>query len=181
MNLIPHSPLWLVAILALLLVFAAAEDAWRLRISNLTCVAVLICALVAMGVAGFPLGLWQNAAVFGALLVGGTLLFGMGHVGGGDVKLLAALGLWVDLKTAVWLIMAIFLAGGIVALLFIVARLTVRRRSGEKVRKSSIPYGLAIVSGAGIVFGGQLGWFGNDRLRPDPLAIPGIERPAKAP
>src|SRR5215212_178927 len=100
MNLFESAPSWLAWLLAALLVAAAAEDAVRLRISNMTCLAVLAAALVGMAVSGFEISVWQNVLVFAALLAGGTFLFGRGMFGGGDVKLMAALGLWCDLHAA---------------------------------------------------------------------------------
>lgn len=173
MNLIAGAPLWLVALLAAALVAAAIEDAIRLRISNATCLVVLIGALVAMMLRGFPIALWQNAVVFIALLVLGTLAFASRKVGGGDVKLLACLGLWVKLSAAVWLIASIFIAGGILALGFIGARLVLGSKGdGEKQRKRGreIPYGLAIVAGACFVFAGQLGAL-QPKHKADPFSV----------
>lgn len=173
MNLIATSPLWLLALVGAALAAAAIEDAVRLRISNATSLAVLIGALVAMALQGFPLALWQNALVFALLLAGGTLMFASGKVGGGDVKLLAALGLWVNLAAAVWMLVTVAIAGGILALGFII----VRSLSGRKARKSlagrdrGIPYGLAIVAGACIVFAGQLGWLQSQQQKADPFSV----------
>ncbi len=158
MNLLATAPMWLLGLLAAALAVAALEDAIRLRISNLSVAGVLITALIAMGLQGFPLALWQNWVVFAAMLAIGTPLFAAGKVGGGDVKLLAAVGLWVDLRTSVWLIAAVFLAGGVLAILFLTARLfPSRRREGKgKIGSKGIPYGLAIVAGAALVFFGSL-------------------------
>ena len=178
MNLVTTAPAWLLVILALLLAAAAIEDATRLRISNLTCAGVLVAALVAMGFAGFPAGLWQNALLFAALLFGGMFLFGAGKIGGGDVKLLAVIGLWVDLRAGLWLIISVALAGGVLAILYLLARAVLRKRrqrAGKEDRKGAgIPYGLAIVTGAAFVFATQLGWPGSEPARPDPLSIPGL-------
>ena len=51
-------------------------------------------AVVAAVMAGPELALWQNLVVFLALLAVGTPMFAAGKLGGGDVKLLAAVGLW---------------------------------------------------------------------------------------
>ena len=152
MNLILGAPWWLVAFLCLALVAAAVEDAVRLRISNLTCVAVLIGALAAMAIHGFSWTLWQNGLVCLAILAIGTPLFAAGWLGGGDVKLLAALGLWFDLNAAVGLIVAVLLAGGMVSVVYLVIwRMTQRRRRSD----NRIPYGLAIVAGAFFIVGVQ--------------------------
>ena len=174
MNLIVDSPAWLVVILLAALLAAAVEDAARLRISNITCLAVLLSALVAMGLQGFPLSLWQNGVVFLAILVVGTPLFAAGKMGGGDIKLLACLGLWMNFSAAVWLLAATLIAGGLLAFGFITVRL-LRRRDGEERRRArsrGIPYGLAIAAGACLVFAGQLGFLHGKPDRPDPYSIP---------
>jgi len=156
MNLVASAPLWLLVFLAILILAAAVEDTLRLRISNLTCAGVLVLAIVAMFASGFSVSLWQNAAVFAALLVVGTLVFATGQMGGGDVKLLAALGAWVNLKGGVWLVTTVFLAGGLLALGFIVARV-IRGKPIKRAAKGGVPYGLAIAAGAGLTFAVQRG------------------------
>jgi Flp pilus assembly protein protease CpaA len=161
MNLVPHAPLWLLAILFAAMAAAAVEDFVRLRISNITCAAVLVAALIAMGLEGFPAALWQNALVFVFLLICGTLLFMGGKIGGGDVKLFAVLGLWVDLGTGVWLLATSLVAGGVLALIYIAVR---HFRGGRK--SKGIPYGLALVAGASLIFAGQLGLMKSKPDRP---------------
>ena len=97
MNLAVEAPQWLALLLTVLLLAAAAEDSVRLRISNVTVLLVMVTAVIAAVVVGPELALWQNVAVFAALLAVGTLMFAAGKLGGGDVKLLAAVGLWFDL------------------------------------------------------------------------------------
>ena len=169
MNLIPYAPTWLIILLLVALAAAAVEDFIRLKISNITCAVVLITALVAMGFAGFPIALWQNAVVFLVLLGAGTLLFASGKMGGGDVKLLACLGLWVNIAVGVWLLATTLLAGGVLAVIYIIAwRL---RGVGRKASKG-IPYGLAIVAGASLIFAGQLGLMKPKPEQPNPFAMP---------
>lgn len=161
MNLIVGSPWWLIAFLALALLAAAAEDVVRLRISNVTCASVLLGALIAMVLHGFSWSLWQNLALCVGILLIGLPVFAAGWMGGGDVKLLAALGLWLDLQAALGLLAAVFLAGGLVAILFI----GVKRMRGvprEKRRSGRVPYGLAIVAGAAFVFSTQLSQASSD-------------------
>src|SRR3982751_31155 len=111
MNLISHSPTWLIVILIALIAAAAVEDAVRLRISNVTCLGVLLAAIVAMALQGFPLALWENAVVFVAILAIGTPLFAFGKMGGGDIKLLACLGLWMSFGAAIWFVASTLIAG----------------------------------------------------------------------
>ncbi len=153
MNLTAEAPQWLALILAILLIAAALEDAVRLRISNLTVGLVLVAAIVAAITAGFDLRLWQNLVVFLVLLAVGTPMFAAGRLGGGDVKLLASVGLWFDLAGAVWLLVAVALAGGVLALLILLIRSInwseeIRRRVVLLRPGGGIPYGVAIAAGA---------------------------------
>ncbi len=178
MNLVVGAPWWLLVLLALVLFAAAIEDAVRFRISNFTCLALILVALVAMAFHGFPATLWQNAVVFLLILAVGTAAFAANIIGGGDVKLLAAVGLWMNFSGAIWLIAAVLIAGGLLAVLFIVTR-PLRRRGRDahgKARQAFIPYGLAIAVGASIVFGAQLGMLGNKPAKPNPFEFRPITR-----
>ena len=152
MNLLATAPIWLAWCLAALLVAAAIEDAVRMRISNVLCLAAFVGAIVAMIVGGLEIVLWQNLLVFAALLGAGTVLFGIGKMGGGDVKLFAAVGLWCSLKTALTLLPAVFITGGLLALVILAARTVAPARSGARVLVlkpgSGIPYGIAIAAGS---------------------------------
>ena len=154
MNLAATAPPWILAILTLLLIAALVEDIARLRISNTTSVSVLVLAIIAIAVDGLSIALWQNALVFALLLVAGTLLFASGKIGGGDVKLFAALGAWVNLEGAFGLLVSVFLAGGVLALGFMIKHQT-WGRSRMREGKRSIPYGVAIVAGAVFTFAAQ--------------------------
>ena len=152
MNLLASAPTWLAGCLAALLVAAAIEDAVRMKISNILCLAVFAAAIVAMIIGGLEVGLWQNALIFAALLGVGTLLFGAGKMGGGDVKLLASVGLWCTWKAALTLLPAVLITGGLLALLILAARTIAPKGSGGRVivlkPGSGIPYGIAIAVGS---------------------------------
>ena len=156
MNLVVGAPWWLTALLVLILLAAAVEDAIRFRISNITCLAICCCAIVTMALNGFPLALWQNVAVFALILTVGTAAFAAGWLGGGDVKLIATIGLWFDFRSAVALIAAILIAGGVVAVTYIAARSARRIGSDPKSRDGKIPYGIAVVVGTLLVLAIQL-------------------------
>ena len=131
---------------------AAIQDAIQLKISNLICLAVLIAAIVAMWLAGPEIALWQNFAVMAGLLIVGTPLFATGKMGGGDVKLLAAAGLWFDLRAAFVVLMWVLIAGGLLAILVLGLRLfgwsdSARARVHLLKRGGGIPYGVAIAAG----------------------------------
>lgn len=151
MNMIAVSADWVIWALAFLLVAAAIDDAIRFRISNLLSLGVFLLGIAAILMSRMPYTLWQNAVIFVGLLVLGTMLFSTGKFGGGDVKLLAALGVWVNFRGGMPLLASIFIAGGILALLLIVARRAVPETVGARwplMRKGmGIPYGVAIAIG----------------------------------
>jgi prepilin peptidase CpaA len=157
MNLVQLAPLWLVALFCAALIAAALEDVLRLRVSNIIVLAVIATAGVAVGLAGWSPALWQNLLVFIVLLAGGTLLFASGMVGGADVKLLAAVGLWMDLERALILLPAVFISGGVLALFALLPRLLLRRANGLPLRERTkgVPYAVAIAVGALLVIAFQ--------------------------
>lgn len=153
MNLAVLAPHWLALVLVVLLAFAAIEDAIRLRISNITVLMVIIAAIVAAVLVGPELRLWQNLVVFLGLLAVGTPMFAAGKLGGGDVKLLAAVGLWLDFPGALWMLITVALAGGVLALTVIALRAfgwskQLRERVVLLRPGGGIPYGVAIAAGA---------------------------------
>ena len=156
MNLVAGAPPWLAALLMAMLLIAAVEDAWRLRISNLVSAGVAVAAFVAVALAGPIIGLWQNLLLFVAMLAIGTMLFARGVMGGGDIKLLAACALWFDLGSGWKMLVAVAIAGGIEAILVTCLRLipwpdAARDRVAILRRKTEIPYGIAIAGGMAMI------------------------------
>ena len=100
MNLAAEAPQWLALIFAGLLIAAAVQDALEARMSNLLVLLLIAGAAVAAIVVGPQVELWENLAVFAALLAVGTALFARGILGGGDVKVLAAASLWFSIAGA---------------------------------------------------------------------------------
>ena len=110
-------------------------------------------AALAAVVAGPKLELWENLAVFAALLAVGTALFAKGILGGGDVKVVAAASLWFSIAGAGQMLFATVLSGGVLALLVLAARLVkwgeaAQRRLPFLARGAGVPYGIAIAAGA---------------------------------
>ena len=158
MNLATTAPGWLTFLLVLLLVLAAAEDAWRMRISNVIILGILGGAVVAAVLAGPTLTLWQNLALCAGLLALGTAAFAAGKLGGGDVKLMAVSGAWFDLDGGLLMVISTLLAGGLLALLILLLRVfswpeAVRTRVAVLRAGSGIPYGIAIAAGSLIAVG----------------------------
>ena len=145
MNLLRDAPLWAQLLLVLLLLAAAAQDIAQRRISNLLCLAVMVLAIIAALVSGPTIMLWQNVSLFVLLILLSLPAFAAHWVGGGDVKLLAALGLWADFRAAPALLACIFIAGGVIAAL----SLAVRR--GRVSAAKGVPYGVAIAVGAAVM------------------------------
>lgn len=159
MNLLASAPGWLTTIFFLLLLAAALQDGLRLQISDWISGAIALAAFGALALAGPILGLWQNFAMFAAVLAVGTFAFGRGWMGGGDIKLLAASVLWFDLSSGWRLLVAIAIAGGLEALVVIVLRRlkwpdSVRRRVLLLRPREGIPYGIAIALGVAL-----MGWW----------------------
>jgi len=152
MNLLSSAPAWLAALLYILLVVAALQDGWKMRISNWVSGAIVVGAFVAVAFDGPIVGLWQNLVLFAGVLVVGTFLFGRELMGGGDVKLLAAGALWCNFSAGWKMLVAVAIAGGIETLLILLLRgVNWSERTLERVeflrRRGGIPYGIAIAAG----------------------------------
>jgi prepilin peptidase CpaA len=138
----------------LLLAAAGIQDVYQLRISNAFPVAIFLLFPIYALIKGVDATIWQNGAVFLAVLALGILAFGAHWLGGGDVKLLAATAFWFDISGAAWLIGGIAILGAAIALLFIFFRRIIPEslllRSGmiSLKRRGPIPYGLGIAGGA---------------------------------
>ena len=96
---------------------ALGYDLSMRRIPNLLTFSAAAAALVFHGVAAG----WTGVAHAGAGLIVGLLMFlpvfWLGGLGGGDVKLLAALGAWIGPGPALWMAAFTALAGGPLAVL----------------------------------------------------------------
>ena len=169
------APYWCIMVLGLLLLAAAIQDAAALKISNLTNAAILLLGVVAILVMGPRVAVWQNVAVFAALLALGTVLFAAGKLGGGDVKLLAAGGLWFPITEGLQMLLAVALAGGGLALLILLVRSFRQNDRQSRIpsfnRGAHIPYGVAIA--IGMVFAIAMQRVEMEKSH-DPLAVPTI-------
>ena len=134
----------LTAILAALLLVAAAIDIKTFTISNKLVIVVALLAPLFWICSDIPL--WPDAAlrvaVAAAVFVGLAATFYLGLMGGGDVKLAAALALWFSPMTTVLFLMVMSIAGGALTLAIVIAH-KVRSREG----RPEIPYGVAIAFG----------------------------------
>lgn len=134
----------LLAALAALLVLAAVIDVRTFTISNRLNIAVALMAPLFWWSTALPL--WPDAAIQIAVAAGVFLLFAgafwAGMMGGGDVKLAAALALWFSPASTIRFLIWMSIAGGLVT----VAALVWHRWRGREGRPE-IPYGVAIAIG----------------------------------
>jgi prepilin peptidase CpaA len=102
-------------VLTAALIAAALSDAATYLIPN-RYAAIIVLAFVPYAI-GKPIEFsLHGLAVGGLMLVGGAILFARGMFGGGDVKLLAATGLWAGSDQIILLLFASAIAGGVLAL-----------------------------------------------------------------
>lgn len=135
----------LLAGLAIALLFAAYTD-WRWRkIANWLTAAIALGAPLFWLTSG--LELWPGIAIqIGMALAAFAALaglFAMRMMGGGDVKLLAALALWIAPSDYLTMLIVMAIAGGVLTL-FIGVWNVIQRQPG----KLSVPYGIAIAIAA---------------------------------
>jgi len=138
----------LVAVLAMLLIAAAAIDVRTYTISNRLNLAVALLAPLFWWSISLPP--WPNIAAQVGIAAGVFVLlagaFYAGMMGGGDVKLAAALALWFSPASTVKFLVWMSLAGGALTLLL----LGLHRLRGREGRPK-IPYGVAIAIGGGVI------------------------------
>ncbi|MCR5871570.1 MULTISPECIES: prepilin peptidase [unclassified Sphingomonas] len=139
------APVILLGLLVLILVSAGIEDARIREISNWKNAAIALLALpwwFAMG-----LSPWPDMAIQLGIAVGVFALFAaafqFGMMGGGDVKMIAALALWFPFNQLVTLLIIMSLAGGAITLVMLVEKWVRRRRE-----QPEVPYGIAIAIAA---------------------------------
>lgn len=139
--------------LAIALLFAAFTDIRRRRIDNWLNAAIALAAPLYWYASGLPLwpgvALQLGMAALAFVLLAG--LFAIKMMGGGDVKLLAALALWlpwydkhVDAYPYIELLVLMSLLGGVLTI--VLGSWHIMRRQKDKLK---IPYGVAIAT-AGI-------------------------------
>lgn len=139
------APALLLGLLVLILVSAGIEDARIREISNWKNAAIALLALpwwFAMGLSPWPdMAVQLSVALAVFALFAAAFQFGM--MGGGDVKMIAALALWFPFDKLVSLIVIMSLAGGAITLVMLVEK-WIRRRSEQP----EVPYGIAIAIAA---------------------------------
>jgi prepilin peptidase CpaA len=134
----------LLAVLAAMLLAACWCDLKARTIPNLLNLAVAVLAIPfwwSLGLALWPDIAWQagvGVLVFGLF----AIAFAMGAMGGGDVKLVAAIALWLPAQSVIALLFIMSVAGGALTLAMLV-----RHKLARKAGQLEIPYGVAIAFG----------------------------------
>jgi prepilin peptidase CpaA len=135
----------LLGILAITLVFAAVVDVKTFTISNRLNAFIALLAPLFWWSTG--LDLWPDAAIqMGVAVIVFALLaaaFYAGMMGGGDVKLAAALALWFSPISTMKFLILMSIAGGVLTLVVVAIH-----RARKKEGKPQVPYGVAIALGA---------------------------------
>ena len=135
----------LLGALAIALLIAAFTDMRRRQIDNWLNGAIAAGAPLywwASGMAFWPDVVWQlGVAIVTMVVLAG--LFALRAMGGGDVKLLTALALWIQPFWFVRLLIGMSLIGGVLTLVLGAWHISRHRRD-----KLAIPYGVAISSAA---------------------------------
>jgi prepilin peptidase CpaA len=133
--------LFLLIPLCALVLLAAGRDLAERTIPNKFIAVALLCALAAHLAAGSPR--WHPVAGLATGLLLFLPLYLAGGMGGGDVKLMAAVGAFAGPALAFQIALATCIAGGALSLGFLTApRVT---------RHSSMPYGPSIAIGTLVV------------------------------
>ena len=136
---------------------AAATDLYTRTIPTALPAIVIVLAVAAMIFVpeirdGWP---WRVAS-FGLAFSIGFVMFALGVLGGGDVKLFAALALWYRLGELIYPAFYMALVGAALAVVFVALEF-IRPRDGEPAQglaarykqavRAKIPYGVAIMAG----------------------------------
>lgn len=152
-----------VAIAISLLFLAAWGDLRKRRIPNALCLAVGVLGLVRIVLAGDAGAAVCTIAAAAVVFAASLMLFWRGAVGGGDVKLLAAMALLIGHREVVGFLFLMSVCGGALALGIIMRDLFRDRPAGlwrtarwtpnasdaggaMSTAKSTVPYGVAIAA-----------------------------------
>ena len=153
----------LLAALAIALLITGFTDLRSRQIGNWLTGAIALSAPLFWWASG--LSLWPDVALqIGVALAAFTVLaglFAMRAMGGGDVKLLTALALWIEPVWFVKLVVMLALLGGVLTLVFGAWHIARRRKD-----RLAIPYGVAIAT-AGL-------WVLSAHYWPPAGAMPGV-------
>ena len=135
----------LLGVLLIALLVAAVIDVRTFTISNRLNAFIALLAPLFWWSSGLPF--WPDAAIqVGVAVIVFVVLAGAfyaGMMGGGDVKLAAAVALWFSPASTLMFLVLMSLAGGVLTLVVVAIH-----RTRKKLGKPEVPYGVAIACGA---------------------------------
>jgi prepilin peptidase CpaA len=149
-----------VAAFVALVVYGAITDVDRLKIPNWISVSLVLLFTFYLAFGKHSLPAFQHIGVATAVLIVGFAAFTLGHLGAGDVKLMAAVALWAGPSKILMLALLTTLSGAALALLILFGMFYLRAESANTirtwglrllprwVRQGITPYGVAICIGA---------------------------------
>lgn len=153
----------MVAVVSAACIVAVVTDVRTRKIPNW-----LSFGLAAVGIAYSAFGGWHVLALsllaYVVVFAAGAVLFSMGWLGGGDVKLLAAVASFVGFPDALLLTAYTGIAGGLLAFSWLAAERIRSRRTLAEVKASKLPYAIAILTGFAVLVAGEL-WLPILRLQ----------------
>ena len=133
----------LLAALAIVLVVAAVTDLRRRQIDHWVVVSIAITAPLfwwATGLSLWPGVAWQLGVAVASFALGAGLN-ALGQMGGGDVKLLTALALWMQPLWFIQLFVVMALIGGLLTIVT-----AIHHFASKKPGRVKVPYGIAIAA-----------------------------------
>jgi len=149
------------AVFSIAVIFGALWDLTTMTIPNRLTIALVVAFVLLAPVAGLSLQqIGLHAAAGLAMLVVGMVLFGLGWIGGGDAKFVAAVALWIGWHDLLAYLLIASLAGGALTLLLLSLRglplpaVLCRRAWIARLhdKSSGVPYGVALAVAGLIVF-----------------------------
>lgn len=131
----------LLGVLGALLVVACVTDLRARIISNRLNLCIAAMAPLWWFASGLDLwpGMAMQLALALAVFFAFAILFSIGCMGGGDVKLLGALALWFPWGAVLSMLMLMALLGGVVTIVTVI-----HHRMTRRLGQPQIPYGIAI-------------------------------------
>lgn len=140
----------LLVALVLLLVSAGIEDARIREIADRKNIAIALLAPLWWWTSG--LAVWPDMVVQVGVALAVFLLFAqafrIGMMGGGDVKMIAAIALWLPLPSLFRMMLVMSIAGGAVTIAMLVNHRLRARKLGDATPAIEVPYGVAIAIAA---------------------------------
>ena len=141
----------LVVLAGLALALAAGFDLARFTIPDIFAAIILVTGVAHAMIADAPLALHLAAPVM--TLAAGLVVFRAGVMGGGDVKLLVAVAGWTGLGGLASVMLAISVAGGMLAVVLVLARGAAKMFASTPMPRvlqggAPLPYAVAIAVGS---------------------------------